>query len=191
MDSKTRKNPPMEQKNLSADTKIIPNFCDKTKNQLSKVKKGGLTSPSSRKRIVESSPPEPKVAKKNPPTMQKGLSLVAANKRTSKPLSPATTKKAKQVKQTNSLPSDKENQNQGPIEGSQSPNESSTVKQLSDSISHDSYRCLESKEHKDAESDATSVQNKKDNVDISLSEIRDLKQPTSTLKQTEYKSHIA
>jgi hypothetical protein len=37
MDSKTRKSPPMKQKNPSADTKIIPNFCDKTKNKLSKV----------------------------------------------------------------------------------------------------------------------------------------------------------
>jgi hypothetical protein len=123
----------MEQKNLSADTKIIPNYCDKTKNQLSKVKKGELTSPGSQKRIVKSSsPPEPKVAKKNLPTLQKGLSgstpeaKVAkknplASKRTSEPLSPDT---KRQTSDTNRLSAIlnivKENQNQGPIEGRQS-----------------------------------------------------------------------
>jgi hypothetical protein len=43
-----------------------------------------------------------------------------------------------------------------------------------DSISHDSSKYLESKEHKDAKSDATSVQDKQDNMDIPISEIIDL-----------------
>jgi hypothetical protein len=53
-------------------------------------------------------------------------------------------------------------------------NESSMFQQLSDSLSHDSSGYLESKEHKDTESDTTSVQNKQDNVDIPLSEIMDM-----------------